>query len=130
MTLSNRQFLLASLLCAIAASVVLLPGLNGGFVFDDENNIANNLAIRIDELTPGALLQALLGLQPGGMTRILPTLSFGFDYWRGGGLDPSVFKATNVAIHAMTTFDLAWFFRALLLAAKVAPARVRWTAPA
>lgn len=128
MTLSNRQFLLASLLCAVVASLVLLPGLGGGFVFDDESNIANNLAIQIDELNASTVLQTLFGLQPGGMTRILPTLSFGFDHWRGGGLDPSVFKATNVAIHAVTTLLLAWFFRALLLAAKIAPARVQWAA--
>src|SRR5690606_7839518 len=102
----------------------------GAFVFDDESNIANNLAIQIAELTPGALLQALFGLQPGGMTRILPTLSFGFDHWRAGGLDPSAFKATNLVIHSATTLVLAWFFRALLLAAKVAPSRVQWAAPA
>lgn len=130
MTLPNRQFLLASLLCAIVAGLVLLPGIGGGFVFDDENNIANNLTIRISELTPDAVLQTLFGLQPGGMTRILPTLSFGFDHWRAGGLDPSAFKATNIAVHALTTLALAWFFRALLLAAKVTPTRVQWVAPA
>ena len=130
MTPSNRQFLLASLLCAIVAGLVLLPGLGGGFVFDDESNIANNAAVHLDEMSAGALLRTLFGLQPGGMTRILPTLSFAFDHWRAGGLDPAAFKATNIAIHAVTTFVLAWFFRALLLAAAVAPARVRWAAPA
>lgn len=130
MTLSNRQFLLASLFCTVVAGLVMLPGISGGFVFDDENNIASNLTIQINELTPGTIMQAMFGVQPGGMTRILPTLSFAFDHWRAGGLDPSVFKGTNILIHALTTLLLAWFFRALLLAAKVAPGRVQWVAPA
>src|SRR3546814_1011798 len=49
--------------------------------------------------------------QVSGSLRALPTISFALDYWRGGGADPAVFKTTNIVIHALATFVLAWFFR-------------------
>src|SRR3546814_19742422 len=57
-------------------------------------------------------------------------MSFALDSWRGGGADPAVFNTTNIGIHALTTFVLAWFFRSLLLVAGVEDKRVRWLAPA
>ncbi|PNS09311.1 hypothetical protein [Solilutibacter silvestris] len=125
MTFSNRRFLLASAICAVLASLPFFLGLNGGFVFDDEPNIINNPGIQLASLSANSLLQVLFGLQPGGATRILPTLSFALDYWRSGGLDPVAFKTTNIAIHAVTTFVLAWFFSNLLLAANTAPKHAR-----
>lgn len=116
MTLLNRWFPLASLICAVLASLLLMPGLHGGFIFDDTANIISNPAIQMGALDASGLRAVFYGLQPGGITRILPTLSFAFDYWRGGGLHPEVFKSTNIAIHAVTILVLAGFFRALLLA--------------
>src|SRR5690606_16095200 len=65
-----------------------------------------------------------------GNMRTLPTVTFAIDYWRGGGADPPTFKTTNILIHALTALALAWFFRALLLAAAVPAGRVQWAAPA
>ena len=128
MQLQYRWFLLCSLLCALLAALLFIPGLGGGFVFDDEPNIVNNYAIHMETLDAVGLAVAAFSDQPGGMTRVLPTASFAVDYWRGGGLDPAVFKSTNIFIHALTTFALAWFFRTLLLAAAVPPAKVRFAA--
>lgn len=128
MTLPHRGFLLFSLLCAALAILPFLPGLPGGFVFDDEQNIVQNSGIELQSLEPGALLYAALSPQPGGMTRVLPTLTFALDYWRGNGLDPATFKVTNIAIHALTTFVLAWFLHSLLLVAGVTRERARWSA--
>lgn len=128
MPLPNRRFLLASLLCAVLASLLLISGLSGGFVLDDDSNIVNNPAVHLQALDASALYQVVFGLQPGGITRVLPTVSFALDYWRGGGLNPAVFKFTNLAIHALSAFVLALFFRDLLLAAKVAPQRARLAA--
>ena len=120
MTPSNRWFLLSSMLCAVLASLVFLPGHHGGFVFDDRANIIDNPVVHMTELSARSLFQVAFGLQPGGTTRVLPTLSFALDYWRAGGPDPSAFKATNIVIHAVTTLALAWFFRTLLQVAGVA----------
>jgi hypothetical protein len=128
MTLPHRGYLLFSLLCAALAILPFLPGLPGSFVFDDEQNIVQNSAIELQSLEPGALLYAALSPQPGGMTRVLPTLTFALDYWRGNGFDPATFKITNIAIHAVTTFVLAWFLRSLLLIAGVTLSRARWSA--
>lgn len=114
MTLNFRWFLATSLLCALLASLLFIPGLHGGFLFDDDSSIVNNPAIQMTALDAHGIFQVAFGLQPGGITRVIPTLSFALDYWRGNGLHPEVFKATNIAIHALTTFILAWFFRTLL----------------
>src|SRR3546814_13751947 len=77
-----------------------------------------------------SLCKVLATPQVSGSLRALPTICFALDYWRGGGADPAVFKTTNIVIHALTTFVLAWFFRSLLLVAGVEDKRVRWLAPA
>lgn len=121
---------LLSFLASIAAVLLFLPGLPGELVFDDFHNIVNNQALHISQWDIGALEKVLAASQVSGPTRILPTLTFAFDYWRGGGIDPMVFKTTNLVIHAITTFALSWLFRSLLLVAGVREDRVRWLAPA
>lgn len=125
MTLTQRWFWLPALLCAILAGLLFLPGLPGDFIFDDSYNIVENSGIQLQTLSPAAVLDAAFSAQPGGHTRVLPTLTFALDYWRGGGLDPAVFKTTNIVIHVVTTFALAWFFQALLLAGGIQAARAR-----
>ncbi|MNM43631.1 hypothetical protein D3C81_545120 [compost metagenome] len=111
----SYYFLLASAACAGLACLLLSPGLSGGYVFDDGPNIVSNTGVHLQVLNLRSLHEVVFGSQPGGVTRILPTLSFAFDYWRGGGLNPSVFKATNLVIHGLTTIVLALFFRQLLV---------------
>ena len=62
------------------------------------------------------VLQAAYSFEPGGGTRALSMLSFGFDFWRGG-LDPAVFRTTNLIIHAITTVVMAFFLRSILIVA-------------
>jgi len=127
MKLPQRGSILLNLVCATIAAAVFLPGLPGDFVFDDIYNIVQNTGIQLQSISPGALLEAAFGMQFGGATRVVPTLTFALDYFRGGGLDPATFKATNIAIHALTTLVLAWFLRDLLRVAGIAEARARWT---
>jgi hypothetical protein len=125
----NIRFLLTSLVVAVVAGLLFIPGLPGEFVFDDFHNIVNNQAAHLTQLDANAIVKVLSTSQVSG-TRPLPMLSFALDYWRGGGADPLVFKTTNLAIHALTTLALAWLFRNLLLAAGVSEGRARWSAPA
>lgn len=123
------RFLLASLVAALLASLLFVAGLPGDFLFDDVPNIVNNPSIRLTELTPAAIAEVLATQQVSGNLRGLPTLTFALDYWRAGGIaDPATFKTTNILIHALTTFVLAWFFRLLLPVAGI-PTR-RAAAPA
>lgn len=128
MTLSHRAFLLCSLLCAALAYLLFMPGLPGDFVFDDTFNIVDNGGIQLQSLEPKAVLDAAFSTQFGGTTRVLPTLTFALDYYRGDGLNPATFKTTNIAIHALTTFVLAWFLRSLLLVAGITRTRAQWAA--
>lgn len=119
MALLTRWFLLCSLASGVIASLFFLPGLHGSFIFDDGSNIVENQSIHISTLDADSIHQVVFGMQPGGITRVLPTITLALDYWRGNGLDPAVFKATNIAIHALTAFVLACFFRVLLSLAGV-----------
>lgn len=124
---SNRAFLLYTLVLAMLAGLLFLPGLPGDFVFDDNINIVGNSGIELQSLAPSNILDIIFSTQFGGITRVLPTLTFAIDYYRGGGtLDPATFKATNIAIQAVTAFVLAWFLRSLLLAAGARPNAARW----
>ena len=97
---------------------LFLPGLSGGFILDDISNIVVNNVLHIHQLTVDGLLSAALSFRDGHGERALPMLSFALDYWRAGDMDASTFKATNIFIHAITTFVLAIFIRQLLLLAK------------
>lgn len=108
-----RWFALLGVICACVASACFYPGLSGQFIFDDVSNIVKNDALHIQKLAAENLLYAAYSFQPGHGSRALSMLSFAVDYWRGG-MDPGVFKATNLLIHAFTTMALAVFFRRLL----------------
>lgn len=126
-----RRFLPLGLIVAILAALVFLPGLPGSFVFDDVPNIEYNQNIRLDSLSVNNLYEVVAAPQMSGNMRTLPTVTFALDYWRAGGIaDPATFKITNILIHAITAFALAWLFRGLLLAVGVAEASTRWLAAA
>ena len=128
MTLSTRGFLPLAFLCAIVASLPLLFGLPGDFIFDDVPNIVQNGTLQLNSLAPSNLQDVLFYGQLSRQTRILPTLSFALNYYMGHEFDPLIFKATNLAIHAVTTLALAVLLRNLLLMTGVAQVRARGAA--
>lgn len=126
MVLFRSRFVLLSAMSALLAACLFLPGLGGGFIFDDRPNIQGNVALHLTELNVDSLLVAAYSFQPGNGSRALSMLSFALDHWRGGGLDPRVFKITNLVIHALTVFALALFLRQLLLLANWSASRAAW----
>lgn len=124
---SSRRFFLAALACALVACSVFVPGLSGGFIFDDNPNIVTNYLLHVTTLHPFDLIQASLSFHAGGGSRPLAMLTFALDYWRAG-LDPQAFKFTNLIIHAITTVVLALFLRKLLCLAAWAPKRATFAA--
>lgn len=127
---SRGRFLLVSLIVALIACLPFTLGLPGGFIFDDVPNLENNDSIKLERLDTAGLYKVIATPQISGNMRTLPTLTFALDYWRSGGADPATFRTTNIVIHAMTAFALAWFFRCVLLIAGVPRARTNWAAPA
>jgi len=128
MTLTRRGFFLLALLSAVLAGIAYVPGLPGAFLLDDSFNIVGNAGVHLRSLSPDAVIDAAFSMQQGGLTRILPTLTFGLDHYRAGGLDPATFKTTNIVIHALTVLVLGGFLRELFIAAGVHAGRAAWAA--
>lgn len=106
---------------ALLACCVLLPGLGGGFIFDDSPNILHNANLQDIGASLTDVLYAAYSYA-GGKARSLSMLSLSLDFWRAG-LNPQAFKSTNLAIHALTVLALTGFFRLLLLLAHWPPRR-------
>ncbi|MCH6482984.1 hypothetical protein MMG85_05330 [Pseudoxanthomonas sp. LH2527] len=121
MSFATARFLLLSLLVSLAAAGLFSLGIGGPFVLDDAHAIVDNTLIRLQTLDYDTLMYAASSFHDGSGLRPLSMLSFGFDYWRHGSLDAATFKATNLFIHALTTFFLAVFIRRLLMLAQWTP---------
>jgi tetratricopeptide (TPR) repeat protein len=122
MTRRATSALLIALLALIAA--VYVPGLNGGYVFDDYPNIVDNLPMHVQS---GAGLQAWINAtlsSPSDLPRPLAMLSFAMNH-AATGLDPFWMKATNLAIHLLNTLLVFGLLGPLLAAFPAADERNR-----
>jgi protein O-mannosyl-transferase len=99
-------------LCIVLIAV-MLPGLNGGFLFDDLPNIVDNQAVHITSLNLDALRHSLSGPNAGPSGRPVSVLSFALTHYVFG-LDAYAFKAINLAIHAFNGLLVAWVIARLL----------------
>lgn len=130
MSIGNGRFFSVSFALALLAALLFTTGLPGGFILDDVGNIVNNDALKLEQLSLEGLLNVANAQQISGNMRVLPTISFALDYWRAGSMDPATFKSTNIFIHALTAFALAWLFRSILLTVGTSARRAHWVAPA
>lgn len=102
-------FLLSCLVVAL-----FYPGVNGGFILDDKPNITQNVALYVKGLDHISLWRAASSFHGGAGLRSVAMLSFGLDYFRADAFDPAAYKATNIAIHAITFVALTGFLFLLL----------------
>lgn len=128
MVITPLRFSIFSLLLAFVAALFFMPALGGDFVLDDGVNILQNRLLYVDALGYDQIVNATFSFHDGRGSRPLPMLSFALDYWRAGGMDASTFKATNLLIHAVTTFFLNFFFFRLLSLAGWSPQKAAWGA--
>ncbi len=110
--LSARAVLLSSLLITL---LIYLPGISGGFAFDDYANILANDNLRPERLTFGSILQAGWSGSAGPLKRPLPMMSFAINFATTGG-SAAAFKFTNLAIHLTNGILLFVLLRSLLSA--------------
>lgn len=89
-------------------------GLYGDFFFDDEPNILQVEALRLDDLSMVSLREALGSGLAGPSGRPVAQLSFALNHFFSGGFNPFAFKATNLAVHALVGL-LAFFLGLRLL---------------
>lgn len=88
-------------LLVLAAALVYLPALDGGFLFDDEPNIVENAAIHLQHFSLQGMQDSLAGgVKAGPLGRPVSVLSFVLTHV-AFGLDPYAFKAINLVIHLL-----------------------------
>lgn len=101
LTYSSRKTVAYFCLLIGITGIVYLPGLSGGFYFDDEWNILSNDALKLNELSLGSLKHAAESGQAGPLGRPLAMLSFAVNYYLSG-FNPFFYKLTNLIIHLIT----------------------------
>ncbi|NNL99141.1 MAG: tetratricopeptide repeat protein, partial [Gammaproteobacteria bacterium] len=99
-------FLKSIAILALVTGLVYLPGLSGGFIYDDFPNIVANPALHIDDLAPDAVVAAALSGHSGFLGRPLASFSFALNHALGG-LDPFGYKLANLVIHIINA-ALVW----------------------
>lgn len=125
-TRNTRNIILMAFAFVLLYLVVFgayLPGLKGGFFFDDEASILLAEGVRLDTLSLGTIHDALVSGGAGPTGRPLSQLSFALNYYFSG-FDPFAFKATNLAIHLVCGF-LVFSLALCLLTATRPPAKQR-----
>lgn len=124
----SRAILAIGAFLALTA-LVYLPGLHGGFIYDDWGSINGNPNIQVQNGTLGEWWRAVLVFPSGTPPfRSLTMLSFAANYFVGG-LDPFGFKLTNVCIHLLNGFLLFLVLRSLFEWRRESPSSVGSAAP-
>lgn len=115
------------------ALLAYLPGLTGGFLFDDTANLTLNEALKNARPTWESLKQVMASGDAGPLKRPLSMASFAVNVWLSG-MNPAAFKFTNLLIH-LGNGVLVYLLTHQLLGALVAThslplgaTRARWVA--
>lgn len=113
---AGRSFvrrLIAATSLALLALAAFGTGLTGGFVFDDNANIAENPWVQLERLTPEALAAAGGSGLAGPTMRPLSMVSFAVNH-AIAGLAPWSYKLVNLAIHWLNALAVYALLRLLL----------------
>lgn len=103
--LGTPGFIFLIILCGL----VYFPGLSGPFVFDDYTNLLDNTYVQITSLQLSELHRAAFSLQAGPLQRPVSMLSFGLNYFWGGGFGATLpFKSVNLVIHVLNGLLIYW----------------------
>ena len=119
-------------LVALLVLVVLAyaPGIHGGFVFDDYQNIVENPAFGRSFSHWRDWMAASLSSPASALQRPLAMASFAANVYFAG-LDPAAMKMTNIGIHALNVLLVFLLCKALFAVATRHPdidGRARWAA--
>lgn len=91
---------MALAMLAVMALLIYFPGLSGPYILDDEENIAKNEAVAVEEISATNLWHAMQSNDSGPFRRPLATLSFALNHYFSGGFGNTFpFKLTNLIIH-------------------------------
>lgn len=108
----------ALLLGLALTTLVYIPGMTGGFIFDDYANILINADVRDSSLSIADLLEAAWSGVSGPLKRPIAMVSFALNQATTGGF-VAAYKLTNLAIHLLNGILLFVLLRRLLAAPSV-----------
>lgn len=97
----------------LITALLYIPGLSGGFLFDDYPNVVENKGIQITSSTTTAWMQAMWASPASDLQRPLASLSFALNHLFTG-LDPWSMKLTNLCIHLLNGWLLFLVLRRIL----------------
>ena len=101
-TAPSRLCLVGWVALLVVIALCYLPGLHGGFVFDDEVNILQNQSLELRSLGFADFRAAALSGDAGPLGRPIALVSFALNLYATGS-DPFFFKLTNLLIHLCNT---------------------------
>ena len=96
-------YLATTLLILAAISAAYIPGLSGGFFFDDQPNIVDNESLAINALSIKELWHASMSTTTGPLKRPVAMLTLALNHYFSAG-NPFYYKVTNLLIHLIATF--------------------------
>lgn len=103
----------AFVLLPVLGALIFLPGLGGGFLFDDQPNLVNDPDWKLDHLSWGALAQMFGSGIASAAGRPLAMLSFAVNHIFTG-TEPMPLKATGLAMHLLNALLVGLFVSKLL----------------
>ncbi|KIQ29945.1 hypothetical protein [Xanthomonas campestris] len=108
----NTKFVALLFLTALIACSFYIPGLTGGFIFDDYQAVVENSSIKLDHITWDGLVVAAHAYG-GPIGRPVATLSFAVGYWLHG-MSTFSFKLENVVIHLLNVMLVGLLVRSII----------------
>lgn len=114
----KRFYWYLALLAAVVIVAAYVPGLKGGFIFDDYPHIIDNSALQMSSLSVSDLWHASLSSNAGPLKRPVAMFTLALNRYYSE-LDPFSYKLVNVFIHVAAAFFV--FLSALLIERRLRP---------
>jgi tetratricopeptide (TPR) repeat protein len=124
-----RKWGAMGLLLVLFVVAAYVPGLRGGFIFDDYPNLIDNARVKLEHFTANGLTSAMFSSEAGTLQRPIAMLTFALNYWFTG-FDGAAMKWTNIIIHAINALLVFGLVRLVVVlgAPATSPTLRRWTA--
>ncbi|XP_075910199.1 protein O-mannosyl-transferase TMTC4 isoform X2 [Petromyzon marinus] len=99
---------LARALAALTAALSFIVSYDGAFVFDDSEAVVGNKDLKPETPLSSLWIDDFWGGRLSSNTshksyRPLTVLTFRFNYWASGGLNPTGFHLVNIALHSVVS---------------------------
>lgn len=117
MTASTARWIAIAAALALTVVLAYIPGMGGGFVFDDITNIVDNAPLHVTGHSLAEWSAAAFSSPASDLQRPVAMLTFAANHYFTG-LDPRAMKVANLAIHLLNTLLVFELSRRLVVNAR------------